>query len=283
MSLEAIKRKIASVQTTAKITKAMHLVASSKLRKQKKLYLDIQDYYQEYYNVVGYLLSICGDVEFLKVKNAKDSRLYIVINSTMGLCGSYNANVSKLAYSMVRPQDKIIVIGRRGVDFWKTKKMGDQIINTYNFNDNEFDYDVCARLGADILRLYKSGEVNEIKMLYTKFVNALTFNATKMDVIPFDKSILENQNLTVNALQFDFEPGVDEVVESLLPSYMATMIYGSYIESKVSENASRRNAMDTATKNANELIDKYKLQYNRVRQSNITNEITEIIAGSGAN
>lgn len=283
MSLEAIKRKISSIETTAKITKAMHLVASAKLRRQKKMYIDIQDYYQEYYEVVGYLLSICDDVEFLKIKNAKPSKLYIIINSSMGLCGSYNANVNKMAYSQVGKEDKIIILGKKGKDFWKNKGMSDNIIANYNFSDSEFDYDTCARLSHDVLKLYETGEINEIKIIYTKFINALTFNATKMDVLPFDKSIVENGKTNVNPLQFDFEPGKEEVIKSLLPSYIATVIYGSYIESKVSENASRRNAMDTATNNANDLISNYKLQYNRVRQSKITNEITEIIAGSGMN
>lgn len=281
-SLTTIKRRIASINSTAKITNAMYLVASSKLRKIRSKYDQIKDYFNEYYSIVGMLLTICKDLSFLKVKGAKDSTLYIQINSSMGLCGAYNANVNKLAKNNVKTNDKIICIGKKGREFWTNEKGKDSpVIQTIDLNENQLNYDFCAKLGNDIINMYKNGEINAIKLIYTKFINALSFQATILSILPFDQTMVDSlKNENLNAALFEFEPNENTVLENVLPQYVSTVLYGSLIESKVSEYGSRRNAMDTATTNALELDRKYRLVYNAARQAKITNEIIEIVAGS---
>ncbi len=281
-SLTTIKRRIASINSTAKITNAMYLVASSKLRKIRSKYDQIKEYFNEYYSIVGMLLTICKDLSFLKVKDAKDQTLYVQINSSMGLCGAYNTNVNKLAKVNVRPNDKVICIGKKGREFWTNEKgTASPVIQTIDLNENQIDYGFCDKLSHDIITMYQNGEINSIKLIYTKFINALSFQATVMSVLPFDKEMVESlKTENINAALFEFEPNENTVLENLLPQYVSSILYGSLIESKVSEYGSRRNAMDTATTNAFELDRKYRLVYNAARQAKITNEIIEIVAGS---
>ncbi len=281
-SLTTIKRRIASINSTAKITNAMYLVASSKLRKIRSKYDQIKEYFNEYYSIVGMLLTICKDLSFLKVKDAKDATLYVQINSSMGLCGAYNANINKLAKTHIRAQDKVICIGKKGREFWNNERgAASPVIQTIDLNDNQIDYGFCDKISNDIITMYQNGEINSIKLIYTKFINALSFQATVMSILPFDPDMIASlQTDSINPALFEFEPNENTVLENLLPQYVSSVIYGSLIESKVSEYGSRRNAMDTATTNAYDLDHKYRLIYNAARQAKITNEIIEIVAGS---
>ncbi|ACI60000.1 ATP synthase F1, gamma subunit [Ureaplasma urealyticum serovar 10 str. ATCC 33699] len=284
MSLDAIKRKISSVQTTAKITNAMKLVATAKLKRQRDRLAAIKEYCHDYYDVIGLLLSVVNDIEFLKIPNAKNRTLYITINSTMGLAGSYNYNVNKLVSKIINEDDITFTIGKKGHDFMRLSNRLHQV-NTYlNLNDNDLTFDMSLQIAREALELYSNGEVNKICIIYTKFINAITFEVNNIDVLPFDKTVLTKDNLaeTIELAKDNiiFQPNKVELVKKILPTYIATVLYGSLIESKISENASRRNAMDAATKNAKALAEDYKLIYNTLRQGKITREITEIVAGS---
>lgn len=286
MSLDAIKRKITSIQTTAKITNAMKLVATAKLKRQRDKLSAIKEYCTDYYDVIGLLLSVVDDVEFLKVENAKRRTLYISVNSTMGLAGSFNFNVNKFLNSKITNNDITFTIGKKGHDNMRITDRENQINRYLNLSDNDLTFSMSMQIAKEALELYTSGEVDKIVIIYTKFINAITFEVTSLDVLPFDKqqaSSLLNQGFALDNDNIIFTPNKVEIIKKILPSYIATILYGSLIESKISENASRRNAMDAATKNAKQLAENYKLVYNTLRQGKITSEITEIVAGSDDN
>lgn len=283
MSLDAIKRKITSIQTTAKITNAMKLVATAKLKRQRDKLADIKEYSHDYYDVIGLLLSVVDDVEFLKVPNAKRRTLYITINSTMGLAGSYNFNVNKCLNKQISDNDITFTIGKKGHDNMRVHDRENQINRYLNLNDNDINFSTSMLIAKEALELYSSGEVDKITIVYTKFINAITFEVTNLDLLPFDKeeaNLLAQEGLALDNDNIIFTPSKEEIIRKVLPSYIATVLYSSIIESKISENASRRNAMDAATKNAKQLAENYKLVYNTLRQGKITSEITEIVAGS---
>lgn len=283
MSLDAIKRKITSIQTTAKITNAMKLVATAKLKRQRDKLAAIKEYSHDYYDVIGLLLSVVDDVEFLKVPNAKRRTLYITINSTMGLAGSYNFNVNKCLNKQISDNDITFTIGKKGHDNMRIHDRENQINRYLNLNDNDINFSTSMLIAKEALELYTSGEVDKITIVYTKFINAITFEVTNLDLLPFDKEeakLLAQEGLALDNDNIIFTPSKEEIIRKVLPSYIATVLYSSMIESKISENASRRNAMDAATKNAKQLAENYKLVYNTLRQGKITSEITEIVAGS---
>lgn len=281
MSLNSLKRRISSIQNTSKITNAMKLIASSKLAKQTKKFLSIKDYYSEYYSSIARFLSLTKKEDFKNIICNNDNTLWIVINSNLGLCGGYNVNLYKLLDHIISKEDSIMNFGKKGSDhfnkiFPETKKLNTDIIN---IND-EIEFEMCQILSGEIYDKFNEGQFSKIKIAYTKFQNAITFIPTILDVFPFDEKIFDLEKKSANEDDYDFEPNKATIIQSIIPEYISMVLYASLTESILSENASRRNAMDTATTNAGDLIDKYKLKYNRVRQSNITNEIIEIVAGN---
>lgn len=283
MSLDMIKRKIASIQSTAKTTNAMKLVASAKLKRQRNKLAEIQSYYENYYEVIGLLLSVVKDVDFLTIPNTKKRTLYITINSTMGLAGSYNFNVNRLVNELIKPEDITFTIGKKGNDNMRVTKREHQINKFLNLTDNDMTFAMALAIGKEALELYLSGEVSAIKVVYTKFVNAIVFEPEVIDVLPFNKDeVLKKNNIGLE-LEHDniiFQPNKEDIIRMILPSYVAIVLFDALLNSHISENASRRNAMEGATKNARSLAESYKLTYNTLRQGKITSEITEIVAGS---
>lgn len=279
MSLESIKNRISSIQTTSKITNAMKLVAASKLNRQKKTYEQTKDYYSEYYKVIGTILKMADKKLFEPSDNP--TTLYIVINSSMGLCGGYNNNVYKLINNAIKKDDFILNIGKKGIDHYK-KEESIKTIDLNIIDINHFEYADAALLASEVFKMFKDKKFDSIKIVYTKFVNAITFEPTILDLIPFDDKFTSNTEILKENM-FDFEPSKEQIIKDVLPQYLSSVIYASLLESSICENASRRNAMDNATDNAKDLISNCKLLFNRLRQAKITNEITEIVAGSNEN
>lgn len=273
MSLDSIKKRRDSIKTTSKITNAMKLVASSKIAKQKALFAKIKSYYEEYYEVVGKILSLSNEM----ILDDKAKTLYVVITSNLGLCGGYNSNVIKHCLSQITGNDFVLQIGNKGKEYFKNNLNPEQIL-TFNIDTNNISYENCSIIASYILDLLNQEKINRVKLVYTKFINAITFLPTTMSLIPFDNKL--KQEVKLNENNFDFEPNKEIIIKEILPNYLASVIYGSLVESSISESVSRRNAMDTATNNANELINNLQLMFNRIRQAKITNEITEIVAGS---
>lgn len=274
--LTKTKRRIQSVTSTKKITKAMNLVATVKLKRWK----ENMDNIISYLNVMEEIISSCiGSVsseselpEFKKYPNAKGN-LYVVVSSTLGLCGGYNYNLFKFVNRIITKDDKILVIGTKGFSRLSHEEF-DVDDNYISFLD-KFDYQKVSTLKNNLLDLYKSGNYKSVKMITTTYKNSLTFIPTEINIFPLENLTKNESNDSVI-----FEPSKKEVISLIIPKYLETLIYGHLTEAMVCEQASRRNAMDNATDNAEELLDKLKIEFNKARQASITQEITEVVGGS---
>ncbi|MGL4951423.1 MAG: ATP synthase F1 subunit gamma [Mycoplasma sp.] len=276
MGLNNLKKRITSVKTTSKITNAMKLMASGKLQKQKKQFSEIQSYYNAYYQIIGNILN-----SQIKTPSKPKNNLHIVINSQLGLCGGYNVNIIKEVLNNITDNDYLIQLGVKGKEAYRNKLKPDQILKPFKFEINNISFNDCLVLANYLKILLNDNKIDGIKIHYTKFINAISFNAETINLLPFDEKFKESvKNNKWNLNQMEFEPSLTSLINQNIVNYFATVIHACVTESLISENASRRNAMDTATQNASELIDNLSLKYNRERQSKITNEITEITAGS---
>ncbi len=284
MSLASTKRRISSIQSTWKITNAMKLIASSKLSKQTKKFIKAKDYFQEYYGAIANLLSLTDNKDFNIVAN-NEKTLWIVISSNLGLCGGYNINMYKEIHKDAKPDDVFCVFGKKGNDHFRKHYPKATFWDTSFIDvDGDVTFEMCSIIGKEVFEKLILGEFAKVKICYTKFINAISFKPNIVSVFPFDEQINQIQKeKPPRAADYDFEPNRKAIIKGIIPEYISMITYASIIESILSECASRRNAMDTATTNADELINKYKLQYNRMRQATITNEIIEIVAGNEDN
>lgn len=281
-SLNEIKKRIKIIESTSKITNAMKLVSSAKLKKQKELFLNESVYYKKFYDLFTYIKSNSdSDILSLK-KNEEGKTIWLAFFSSMGLCGSFNLNIVKELQKHIDSKDEIWLIGKKGKNLIKSKGIEAEISLDLELDDKDINFDLFHIIAENLLEKYKNNyNVKSIKVIYSKFVNSLSFMPSVFSLLPLDQAIekprLDKPN---NGGDFVIQPNANDVFESILIDYLATCIHGAIVESKVCENASRRNAMDSATKNANELIKNYKLEFNRKRQSDITQEITEIVSGA---
>ena len=280
--MQEIKRRIRSVESTKKITKAMELVATSKLRKTRNQLEQSKPYYSEVAKTVAELLANCkgnNDSAYLKENKDVTKEAYIVIASSLGLCGGYNANVFKEIKDVIKADDYVYSIGSKASSYLKKNHQGitdtkfEDLNTTFNFKD-------VTRLVTELTNMYCNQEISKIKIVYTEFINNLTFKPRIVTLLPIDADSFEDIELSKKETLF--EPGPEEVLNSLIPMYLQAVIYGYIIESVTSENASRRTSMENATDNADELTEQLLLKYNQARQTAITNEISEIVAGANA-
>ena len=270
-SLQEIRNRIISIKTTKKITKAMKLVATAKLRNAKKKLESIKDCS----SIENIFYEIKSNIKDLNKKNNSKKTLYIIISSDIGLCGSYNINIIKLLLKNYKKEDKIIVLGNKGISALKFRKISTDL-EVGQIGD-VINYDNASIAGNEALKLYRNNKVGTIKIIYTKFVNSIIFNAKIKQILPSIYKFKKENSL------MEFEPNPKVILDNITPLYISSLIFNLLVESKVSEMSSRRLAMDNSTENAKELIEKLNLEYNIVRQTNITQEITEIISGSNSN
>ena len=277
MSLQQTKTRIKSVASTKKITKAMELVATSKLRKAKDLNLQITPYKNEVFEIISYCANNVDDKDY-KYFNEKDSEktLYIVVTSTLGLCGGYNIAVEKYASSLLNKNDDLIVIGSKGINYFKDRV---NIIQRYNeLPGMDLKENISSRIAYKILKEFDASAYKCVKMVYTKFINSLTFEPMCVQLLPISE-LVEVPKISKELL---LEPSAEEVLDNLIPFYLTTSIKTLIFESMLSEQASRRTAMENATDNASELEEKLLLEFNKSRQASITQEITEISGAANA-
>lgn len=277
-SMQAIKRRIKSIDSTKKITRAMNLVASSKLMKTRKQMDNMKPYYQEVRDICASILSQNDgelDSPYLKV-NSSGKDAYIIITSSLGLCGAYNSNILKLVSSLPLENSLVYPIGSKGEKFVRNKSQF--VYDSYQDLNTSLDFQEIVRLVNELLEKYKQGEIKSIQIVSTEFVNNLTFTPHLVTLLPVSKEDLKEAQ--GNFKQMLFEPSPEDVLHSLIPMYLQAVIYGYLIESVTSENASRRISMENATDNAQELTEQLQLKYNQARQSAITNEVSEIVAGA---
>ena len=284
-SMRDIKRRRASVQSTGQITKAMKLVATVKLQKAKNRALQSKEYFNCMYKTVISLLAKSANTNNIYTKESESKRkAIVVITSNRGLAGGYNSNVVKLITQneeLVKEDLDIYAIGRKGQEF--LARRGYNIVEDRSELMEEFTYADAIKLCNKLLASYEKGEVGEIYIAYTNFKNTVSHIPTLLKLLPIletdDDSMDEGRN---DDLIMNFEPDDEEALKLIIPKYVASLLHGALIEATAAENGARMQAMDSATNNAEEMIDKLTLKYNRARQGSITQELTEIIAGAEA-
>ncbi len=280
--MQEIKRRIRSVESTKKITKAMELVATSKLRKTRNQLEQSKPYYTNVALMTAEILANCkgdNDSVYLIENNNVKKDVYVVIASSLGLCGGYNANIFKEIKDVIKPDDYVYSIGSKATSYLTKNHQGitdskyESLSTTFNFKD-------IINLVNKLTRMYREREIRKIKIVYTEFVNNLTFKPRIVTLLPIDPDDFDHIEISKKATLF--EPSSQEVLDNLIPMYLQAVIYGYVIESSTSENAARRISMENATDNADELTEQLLLKYNQARQTAITNEISEIVAGANA-
>ena len=284
-SMRDIKRRRASVQSTGQITKAMKLVATVKLQKAKNRALQSKEYFNCMYKTVISLLAKSANTNNIYTKESESKRkAIVVITSNRGLAGGYNSNVVKLITQneeLIKEDLDIYAIGKKGQEF--LARRGYNIVEDRSELMEEFTYADAIKLCNKLLASYEDGEVGEIYIAYTNFKNTVSHIPTLLKLLPIletdDDSMDEGKN---DDLIMNFEPDDEEALQLIIPKYVASLLHGALIEATAAENGARMQAMDSATNNAEEMIDKLTLKYNRARQGSITQELTEIIAGAEA-
>lgn len=285
-TMRDIKRRKASIESTEQITKAMKLVATVKLQKSRARAENSRLYFNMMYQAVQDMLKRSSGIDhkYLKAGNSKKKAI-VLITSNRGLAGGYNANMIRLVTGCgIKAEDaKIFAVGRKGRDGLLRK--GYEIAADYSEVINEPLFSDAAAITKELLELFEADEIGEIYLAYTSFKNTVSQVPRFMKLLPVDKEAEEirgNEKSLEDLLLMNYEPDEAEVLDAIIPRYVSSLIYGALLEAVASENGARMTAMDSATNNAEEMIAKLSLQYNRARQGSITQELTEIIAGANA-
>ena len=286
-SLDDLRKRISSVKSTQKITKAMKMVAAAKLRKAQEMAEKGRPYSEKMDTIIQNLSKAINDdsnAPKLLVGSGEDKiHLCVVMTADRGLCGGFNTNIVKLAknyFNKILKDSKglkIITVGTKGLDQLK-RDYGKYIIKKINFKDKKkLSFQDAETIGNEIVKLFKNKEFDKCVIFFNKFKNVMTQTPQVQQVIPAkkDDEIKEQQNSS-----YEFEPEEDEILEDLLPKNISTQIYKGFLENSASEQGSRMTAMDNATRNAGDLVDKLTINYNRSRQAAITKELIEIISGA---
>ncbi len=287
-SLDDLKKRIKSVKSTQKITKAMKMVAAAKLRKAQENAEKGRPYSQKMQNIILNLTKSINDKENapkLLVGTGNDKTyLCVVLTADRGLCGGFNSNICKLAKNNFKKilddgkNLKIITVGSKGLDQIK-REYGKYVIKKFTFKDKkQISFQEAEEVGGEIINLFSNNEFDKCILFYNNFKNVITQIPQAQQIIPADnKSIATDEK---NLSSYEFEPDEDEILEDLLPKNISTQIFKAFLENAASEQGSRMTAMDNATRNAGELVDKLTINYNRSRQASITKELIEIISGA---
>ena len=280
--LIAIRRRIKSVAATRKITKAMELVATAKLKKNKDRYQATTGYTGELASITANVLVRAKDHEHMYLQEVKGKgTLYIVVTSNLGLCGAYNANVYKEFVPKYKPEDKILVVGLKGFNHFRKRNLN--VIHSMLTEVTGQEQLQASEIARFALTEYKNKSISKIVLVYTRYVNSVTFQPVTLDLLPVDPRQFEVKvGKGKDFLDTLFEPNIDAVLDSLVPLYFESILYGKLVEAHTSEQAARRLAMENATDNADEIKEKLLIIYNKQRQSAITQEMSEIVAGANA-
>ena len=278
VSSKEIKTRIRSMESTKQITKAMEMVAASKLRKAQTQVQNSRPYFEILYSTISSIVESNRDFSSpYLTRRPGNKAAFIVIAGDRGLASGYNSNVLKLAYSQMEGKEATVIpIGKKAVDFFHARKLP---IMTESFAEAE-DMSVgeCLTLAKQLCKAYRAGEFDEIHIAYTNFVSVLYQSPATMQMLPLLRHSAGKD--TAPSSDILYEPDSIEVFDAIAPEYLGGIIYGALCESRASEQAARRTAMDSATQNAEEMIDDLNLKYNQARQAAITQEITEIVAGA---
>lgn len=276
--LNKVKRRIAIVENTRKITNAMKLISSVKLRQVQNGYdkrISFYDDLNDTVDLIANYLSTTNDSRLLNSKSKKDKILYVVVSSSLGLCGSYNYNVIRYFNNIIKKGDEVVVIGdkiakemEKSNDF-KVYYEAQHILNNLTMSN-------CRVLGHVLLDKYNTDEYKKVVLVYTKYINQIATKVEEITLLPLQYQ----PNLSRQIKGPDIEGDSTNILDKLTRKYLMSTLFIKLTECVLSEQSCRRNAMDNADKNAEEIVDKLKIEYNKARQAAITQEITEVVSGS---
>ena len=289
-SLKDLKNRIESVKNTRKITKAMQMVAAAKLRRAQDSAEASRPYTERFNAVLGALASAnaagSGGPQLLVGTGKDQTHLLVVMTAERGLCGGFNSNIAKLAKSRALKlleqgkTVKIITVGKKGRDVVK-RDLGEHFVDHIDLSEiKSIRYTDAQAISKSILERFTAGEFDVATLFYSKFVNVVTQIPTAQRVIP--ASFDDDEGTKTESVNYEYEPTEEEILADLLPRGVGTQIFAALLENGASEQGARMSAMDNATRNAGDMIDKLTIQYNRSRQAVITNELIEIISGAEA-
>ena len=294
-SMREIKRRKGSIQSTAQITKAMKLVSTVKFQKAKGRAESSKPYFDKMYQTVTSILAKTDNVNHPYLTGGSSGKKAIItITSNRGLAGGYNANVIKLITASGFPMEDVVLytVGRKGKDTLGHR--GYVIAQDYSEVIEAPLYKDAQEIGKAVLDAFAKQEIGEIYLAYTSFKNTVVHIPKLIKLLPVDRDALtadaagtpgdgsSGDSDTAKSAPMNYEPEAEEALDAIIPKYVCSLIYGALMEAVASENGARMTAMDNATSNAEEMIDKLTLSYNRARQGAITQEITEIVSGSEA-
>lgn len=277
VSTKEIKNRIRSMESTRQITKAMQMVAASKLRRAQAQVASSRPYYEILYAAIHEIAESNRDFSspYLIERDGKKAA-HIVISGDRGLAGGYNSNVLKLALSQMKGQEvTVLPIGKKTVDFFKSREIP-MMTATYA-EAADVSLGDCFTVAKDLCARYLAGEFDHVYLTYTRFVSVLSQTPECLQLLPLEPR--EDVQENVKKSDILYEPSCEEVFETIIPEYLGGVLYGTLCESRAAEQAARQSAMDSATQNADEMIADLSLKFNRARQAAITQEITEIVAG----
>ena len=282
-SMRDIKRRKESIQSTGQITKAMKLVSTVKLQKAKGRAENTKAYFDHMYAAVNSILAKAEGISHPYLEEGKSpKKAVIVVSSNRGLAGGYNSNVVKLITKGDFKKEDVVVyaVGRKGKE--TLERMGYEIREDFSEVMNGPIFADAADIGKTVLEAFAKEEVGEIYLAYTVFKNTVTHIPTLLRLLPVDKDAVPKEEDSDSHAVMNFEPEEEEALPVIIPKYINSLVFGALIEAVAAENGARMQAMDNATNNAEEMISSLSLMYNRARQSSITQELTEIVAGASA-
>ena len=288
-NLKDLKNRIESVKNTRKITKAMQMVAAAKLRRAQDAAEASRPYSERFNTVLASLAASVGSSEsapiLLRGTGKQDVHLLIVMTAERGLCGGFNSNIAKLArgHAAKLKQDgkrvKIITVGKKGRDALK-RDLGEYFVEHVDLSEfKSIKYVNAQAIAKGLLTRFDDSEYDVATIFYSKFVNVVSQIPTAQQIIP---AIFDDQSSASDKAVYDYEPDEETILADLLPRGVATQIFSALLENGASEQGARMSAMDNATRNAGDMIDKLTIEFNRSRQAVITNELIEIISGAEA-
>jgi F-type H+-transporting ATPase subunit gamma len=290
-NLKDLKTRISSVKSTRKITSAMKMVAASKLRRAQELAESSRVYAESLSLILSSLSGGSKDnsdlPEVLVGRENPKAALLIINSSDRGLCGGFNSSLFRSAVAWIKDKKsqgievKLMPIGKKASAFYKRSEL-EVLENFEDINTNDRQLEVSENVKNKISELFESQAIDEISILYNKFVSAIAQEPTFKSLIPLEQSQSEESSEESTNSSFEFEPDKNELLEYLIPRNFMTQIYGSILESSAAEHAARMTSMDNATRNAGDMIDSLTMTYNRTRQAVITKELIEIISGAEA-
>ncbi len=282
-NLKDIKKRIGTVKNTSQITKAMKMVSAAKLRKAQESVVAARPYADKIQDVVSSLaLREDNEAHPLRGKRGKSRALVVLMTSDRGLCGGFNSSITKIAEGFIKENAEgyaaldLMIIGRKGKELLK-RRHGDRIVKVHENITGNINYATAQLLGQEVVEGFIAETYDAVYLIYNAFQSAMTQIVTIDQLLPVVPKEIEESAQVVDYL---YEPSQGEVLNQLLPKYVEVKIFRGLLESVASEHGARMTAMDSASKNASEMIGKLTLQYNRLRQAAITKELMEIISGS---